>query len=124
MHREPEVPVVERLDGLARITLQELAITHFVKNGIPQSACSTRQKVDADLGTSALVHTARLMNSLAKGLKRMVTKCSGYVENYTTIGLHTSRYGAAEVYNYFAEELKHTEANPMCSIHQSCVTSC
>ena len=33
-HREPEVqeaevPVVERLDGLARITLEELAITHL-----------------------------------------------------------------------------------------------
>ena len=33
-HREPgvpevEVPVVECLDGLARITLEELAITHF-----------------------------------------------------------------------------------------------
>ena len=37
-HREPEVPeaevpAVERLDGLARIILEELAITHFVKNG-------------------------------------------------------------------------------------------
>ena len=35
-HREPEVPEVEvpveeRLDGLARITSKELAITHFVK---------------------------------------------------------------------------------------------
>ena len=35
-HREPEVPeagvpVVECLDGLARITSKELAITHFVK---------------------------------------------------------------------------------------------
>ena len=35
-HREPEVPeaevpVVECLDGLARITLEELAITHSVK---------------------------------------------------------------------------------------------
>ena len=35
-HREPEVaeekvPAVECLDGLARITLEELAITHFVK---------------------------------------------------------------------------------------------
>ena len=35
-HREPEVPeekvpVVECRDGLARITLEELAITHFVK---------------------------------------------------------------------------------------------
>ena len=38
-HREPEVPeaeapAVERLDGFARITLEELVITHFVKNGI------------------------------------------------------------------------------------------
>ena len=37
-HREPEVPeekvpVVECLDGFARITLEELAITHSVKNG-------------------------------------------------------------------------------------------
>ena len=30
-HREPEVPVVECLDGLARITSKELATTHFVK---------------------------------------------------------------------------------------------
>ena len=31
---EAEVPAVERLDGLARITIEELAITHFVKSGI------------------------------------------------------------------------------------------
>ena len=45
-HREPEVPeekvpVVECLDGPARITLKELAITHFVKSGTLQNACST-----------------------------------------------------------------------------------
>ena len=50
MRREPEVPeervpVVECLDGLARITLEELAITHFVKNGTLQNACSTRPRV-------------------------------------------------------------------------------
>ena len=39
------------------------------------------------------------------------------IENYMTIGLRLSRYGAADVYNDFAEELKHTEANPMCSTH-------
>ena len=49
-HRElkvPEagVPVGERLDGLARITLQELAITHCVKSGTLQNACSTRPRV-------------------------------------------------------------------------------
>ena len=62
--------VVKWLDCRARITSKELAPIHSVKNGIPQNACSTSQKVDADLGKSALMHTARLMNSLAKGLKR------------------------------------------------------
>ena len=42
-------------------------------------------------------------------------KCSGYAEKYTTIGLRISGYGAAEVFIDFAEELKHTETNPMCS---------
>ena len=49
-HREPEVPrgkspVVERLDGFARITTKELAIIHFVKDGTLQNACSTRPRV-------------------------------------------------------------------------------
>ena len=79
MRREPEVPearvpVVECLDGLARITLEELAIIHSVKSGILQNACSTSRRMDADFGKSALICTARLKNSLAKGPKRMVTK--------------------------------------------------
>ena len=57
-HREPEVPeaevpAVERLDGLARITSEELAITHSVKNGILKNACSTRPRVVAVVGRSA-----------------------------------------------------------------------
>ena len=79
MHREPEVPearvpVVECLDGHARITSKELAPIHSVKNGILRSACSTSPNMDADLGISALTHTARLTNRLARSLKRMVTK--------------------------------------------------
>ena len=78
-HREPEVPevkvpVVERLDGLAKITLEELAITHSVKDGILQNACSTRPRVVADLGNSAHSHIVRLMNSRRTGLKRIMTK--------------------------------------------------
>ena len=78
-HREPEVPeaeipVVERLDGLARITLQELAITHFVKNGTIQNAYSTRPRAVVGLGKSAHSHIVRLMNSRRKGLKRIMTK--------------------------------------------------
>ena len=48
-HREPEVPeeevpAVERLDVLARITLEELAITHFVKKWHPPEClfCKTK----------------------------------------------------------------------------------
>ena len=77
--REPEVPeervpVVECLDGPARITSKELAPIHSAINGILRSACSTRPKIDANLVKSALIRTARLMNSLAKGPKRIVTK--------------------------------------------------
>ena len=43
---------------------------------------------------------------------------------YTTIGLRTSRHGAAEVFIDFAEELKHTDSNPMCSLHKNSRTSC
>ena len=64
----------ERLDGLARITLVELATTHFLKNGTLQNACSTRPRVVVGLGKSAHSHIVRLMNSRQKGLKRMMTK--------------------------------------------------
>ena len=54
-HRGPEVPevkarVVECRDGFARITLEELAITHSVKDGILQNACSTKTRMVAVLG--------------------------------------------------------------------------
>ena len=49
-HREPEVPVVECLDGPARIISKELAPIRSVKSGILQSACSTSPRVVADLG--------------------------------------------------------------------------
>ena len=67
-------PAVECLDGLARITLEELAMNHFVKNGTLQNACSTRPRVVVGLGKSAHSHIVRLMNSRRKGLKRMMTK--------------------------------------------------
>ena len=74
-HREPEVPeeeapVVECIDGHARITSKELAITHFVKKCTLQNACSTRPRVVVGLGKSARSHTVRLMNSRRKGLKK------------------------------------------------------
>ena len=56
------------------ITLEELAITHFVKNGTLQNACTTRPRVVVGLGRSAHSHIVRLMNSRQKGLKRIMTK--------------------------------------------------
>ena len=78
-HREPEVPeaevpVVERLDGPARITSKELAPIHYVKSVALQNACSIRPRVVADLGKSARMHIVRLMNSPAKGPKIMMTR--------------------------------------------------
>ena len=73
-HRGPEVPQVERLDGLARITLEELAMTHFVKDGTLQNACSTSPRAVVGLGKSAHSHIVGLMNSRQKGLKRMIAK--------------------------------------------------
>ena len=49
--------------------------------------------------------------------KKGDTSAVAMLKNYTPIGLRISRYGAADVFIDFAEELKHTEANPMCSIH-------
>ena len=74
MRREPEVPeervpVVECLDGPARITLKELAPIHSVRSGTLQNACSTRPRVVADLGKSARMHIVSLMNNLVKGPK-------------------------------------------------------
>ena len=72
--RQPEVPVEECFDGHARTTSKELAPIHSVKSGTSQNACSTRPRVVADLVKSALMHIARLMNSLAKGPEKNMTK--------------------------------------------------
>ena len=74
-HRQPEVPreevtVVECLDGLVRIILKEVAITHFVKNGTFQNACSTRPRVVAGL---AYAHR-QVVEQPIKHPKRMMTK--------------------------------------------------
>ena len=73
-HREPEVPearvpAVERLDGLARIILEKLAITHSVKDGILQNACSTRPRVVVGLGRSAHSHIVRLIQPTKRSKK-------------------------------------------------------
>ena len=112
MRREPEVPEAEaqvgkRLDSFARITLKELAPLHSVKKGILRNACSTSQKKDADLKKSALMHTARLTNNLAKR-----SKMNGDKSAVAMLKI------ARQLGCVFQDvELKHTQADPMCSIH-------
>ena len=67
-------PVVECRDGLARITSKELAITHPAKSGILLNACSTRTRMVAVLGKSALLHIVRLTHSRRNGPNRIMTK--------------------------------------------------
>ena len=66
--------MLERRDGLARTTSEELAITHFVKDGTLQNACTTRPRVVVGLGRSAHSHTVRLMNSRRKIPNRIMSK--------------------------------------------------
>ena len=54
------------------IKLKELAITHSVKNGTLQNACSTRPRVVVGLEKSARSQIVRLMNSRRKGLKKVL----------------------------------------------------
>ena len=97
---------------------RNLHAIHSVESGTLQNACSTSRRMDADLVKSALMCIAKLKNSLAKRSKKNGDKSAlAMFYNYTTIGLRISGYGAAEVFIDFAEELRHTETNPMCSIH-------
>ena len=66
--------MVECHDGLARITLEELAITHSVKDGILQNACITRPRAVVGLGRSAHSHIVRLTHSRRNGPNRIMTK--------------------------------------------------
>ena len=78
-YRGPEVPevrvrVVECRDGLARITSEEVAITHPAKGGILLNACSTKTKVFVGLGKSGHTHIVRLTHSRRNGPNRIMTR--------------------------------------------------
>ena len=69
---EVRAPVVECRDGLARITLEELAITHSVKDGILQNACTTRTMSGCRFGEKCSF--VRLTHSRRNGPNRIMTK--------------------------------------------------
>ena len=69
-----KVPVVECLDGFARITSKELAPIHSVKMASSRMLILQVGEWMQLWGKSALMRIARLKNILAEGVKRMVTK--------------------------------------------------
>ena len=79
MHREPgvleaEAQVGEWLDCRARITSKETYTDPFCEKWHPPKCLFYTSGNGCRFGKSALMHTARLTNSLARSLKRMVTK--------------------------------------------------
>ena len=74
MHREPEVPAVERLDGLARITLEELAITHFCEKWHPPGCLFYKTKSGCRFGEKCSFAHRQVDEQPTKGLKRMMEK--------------------------------------------------
>ena len=79
MHREPEVLEADCPSGKmvwlpCKDYLKGTCTTLFCEKWHPPECLFYKSENDADLCKSALMHTARLMNSLAKGSKRMVTK--------------------------------------------------
>ena len=123
MRREPEVPearvpVVECLDGPARITLKELAPIHSVKNSILQCACSTSQK-KCRFGEKCSYAHRQVDEQPSKKFKKNGGKSAVFffLKNTRQLGCVCQDMEPAEVFIDFAEEVEHTEANPMCSIH-------
>ena len=89
-----------------------------MKNGILQSACSTSQKMDADFGKSALMHAARLMNSMAKSQKQNGDNSAvAFLKNTRQLGCVFQDMEPPKSSSILRKSFKHTETHPMCSIH-------
>ena len=74
------------IDTRAKTSRKVLAPNYLVTFGIPNvSFISQIRAVNSAI--SARLHTGRLKVNPAKNRKRMVTKCGGYIETCTTVGL-------------------------------------
>ena len=115
MRREPnvleaEAPVVECLDGLARVSSKDFAPIHSVKSGTPE-CLFYKSESGCRFGEKCSYAHRQVDEQPSKRFKKNGDKSAWLqIEKYTTIGLRISEYGAAEVCIDFAEELKHTEA--------------
>ena len=134
--------MVECLDGLARITSRELTLIHSVKSDTLQSSCSTRPRVVVGLGEKCSYAHRQLEEQPTKRSKKKGDKSAVamlkknehhhrtgrlvvnvYSSNTRQLGCVFQGNGAAEVFIDFADELRHTETDSMCKIHENRCTS-
>ena len=93
--------------------LKGTCTTPFCEKWHPPECLFYNSEMEADLEGSALMHTVRLMKSLAKGSKIMERQLGCVFKD-----MQPPKSSS------IVEGLKHTETNPMCSIHKSRRTSC
>ena len=109
---EAEAQVEEWLDCRAKVNSKELAPLQSVKWSPPE-CLFYKSKSGCRFSDKCSCSHRQVDEQPNKGSKEWWQTCGVYVENYTTNGLRISKNAAAEVFIDFAEELKHTETNPM-----------
>ena len=96
----------------------------FCEKWHPPECLFYKIKSVVGLVKSARMRIARLKNCLAKSFKKNGDKSAvAMLKNTRQLGCVFPGYGAAKVFIDFTEELRHTETDPMCKIHESRCTS-
>ena len=129
MYREPEVPEAKSPSGrMSRLPckdyLKGTCTNSFCEKWRPPVCLFYKSENGCRFGEKCSYAHRQFEEQPSKRSKKNGDKSAvAMLKKYTTIGLRISGYGAADVFINFAEELKHTETNPMCKIHQkpSCV---
>ena len=148
MHREPEVPeervpVVECLDGPARITSKELAPIHSVKKWHPPECLFYKSESGCRFGEKCSCAHRQVEEQPSKRFKKncdisAVAMCKRNEQHQRTGRLVLDAYSSStrqlgcvfpdmeppKSSSILRKSSEHTETNPMCKIHKSpsCVT--
>ena len=141
---EARVPVVECLDGFARITSKELCTNSFCEKWHPPVCLFYKSENGCRFGEKCFFLHRQVEEQPSKRSKKNGDKFAeamlkkheqhhrterpvvyAYSSNTRQAGcvFHPGYGGAAEVFIDFTEELRHTETDPMCNIHRSRCTS-
>ena len=125
-HREPDAPE-------ARVPVFRLPCKDYLKRTCTNSFCEKwhppeclfyKSEKWCRLGEKCSYAHRQVEEQPSKSSKEKGDKSTvAMLKSTRQFGLRIPGYGAADVFIDFAEELKHTETNPMCNIHKSRCTS-